>query len=159
MNVQAIMTRSPYFATAHSSLADVARIMADHEVGIVPIVDAEKRVVGILTDRDICKAVATMNRLPSEVSAASVAVKPAATCGVEEDLQSVLRTMRIRHIRRLPAVDKENRLQGILSMDDVILHAEEKGMRTETVTFSDAVRTLKGIYSNRPLPGPSIIRA
>jgi predicted transcriptional regulator len=121
-------------------------------------VDADKRVVGILTDRDICKAVATLNRLASDVPAVSLATKPVVTCGVDEDLQSVLQTMRTRHIRRLPAVDSANKLQGILSMDDVILHAEERGIRAQTVTFADAVRTLKGIYSTRPLPATSIVR-
>jgi CBS domain-containing protein len=159
VNVEAIMTRSPCFATGHATVADVARIMADHEVGLVPIIDASRIVIGVLTDRDICKAVATMNRPASEVPAMTLATKSVVTCGAEEDVQSALKAMRTRHIRRLPVVDKEGKLQGVLSMDDVILGAEEVIFGAPaTIPFSDAVRTLKEIYANRPLRESTLIR-
>lgn len=160
MNIQAIMSRSPYFATTHATVADVARIMAEHEVGLIPIIDGSRHVTGVLTDRDICKAVATMTRPATEVPALSLATKPVVTCGAEEDVQSALKTMRIRHIRRLPVVDKEGKLQGVLSMDDVILGAEEAVLGAPaTIPFGDAIRTLKGIYANRPVHGSTVIRA
>ena len=147
MNVQAIMTSSPYFATRHATIGDIAKIMADHEIGVVPIIDADRRVLGILTDRDLCKAIATMDRPASEISALELASKPVISCGPEEELESALKTMRTRHIRRLPVVDKDGALQGILSIDDVVLRSEEAMEKGESsVSFGDAVRTLKAIY-------------
>ncbi len=151
MNVQAIMTSSPYFATRHATIGDVAKIMADHEIGVVPIVDAARRILGILTDRDLCKAIATMDRPASEIPALALASKPVISCGPEEELESALKTMRTRHIRRLPVVDPDGTLQGILSIDDVVLRSEEKLEKNQSsVSFGDAVQTLKAIYGVRP---------
>jgi CBS domain-containing protein len=150
MNVQAIMTSSPYFATRRATIADIAKIMADHEIGVVPIVDAANRVLGILTDRDLCKAIATMNRPASEIPAFRLASKPVVTCGPEEELESALKTMRNHHIRRLPVVDEDGKLQGILSIDDVVLRSEDAREKSQSsVSFGDAVRTLKAIYGTR----------
>lgn len=150
MNVQAIMTSSPFFATRQATVSEIAKIMAEHEIGVVPIVDEAHRVLGILTDRDVCKAIATTNCAACEIPALGLASKPVITCEPEEELESALKTMRHYHIRRLPVVDKEGKLQGILSIDDVVLRSEE-AMETShsAVSFGDAVRTLKAIYGER----------
>ncbi len=151
MNVQTLMTGSPFFAAENATVSQVAKIMAEREVGVVPIVDASRRVLGILTDRDICKAIATTNCAACEIPALGLASRPVITCGPEEELESALKTMRHHHIRRLPVVDAEGRLQGILSIDDVVLRSEEAMERSQSaVSFGDAVRTLKAIYGERP---------
>src|SRR5512146_1510339 len=119
MNVEAIMTPSPFFATRDATVSEVAKIMAEKEVGVVPIVDEDHRALGIVTDRDVCKAIATTNCAACEIPALNLASKPAITCGPDEELESALKTMRHHHIRRLPVVDTEGKLQGILSIDDV----------------------------------------
>ncbi len=150
MNVQAIMTSSPFFATRDATVSDIAKVMAEKEVGVVPIVDEDHRPLGILTDRDICKAIATTNCAACEIPALNLASRPVITCGPEEELESALKTMRERHIRRLPVVDKSGKLRGILSIDDVVLRSEEAMEVTHsTISFGDAVRTLKAIYGER----------
>lgn len=151
MNVQAIMTASPFFATEDATVSEIAKLMAEKEIGCVPILDAALRVVGILTDRDICKAIATSNCAACEIPALQLSSKPVITCGPAEELESALRTMRQHHIRRLPVVDARGRLQGILSIDDVVLRSEaEMEKHQSVVSFGDAVRTLKAIYGERP---------
>jgi CBS domain-containing protein len=160
MNVRAIMTSSPYCAARNASVADVARLMADREIGVVPIVDDDRRVLGILTDRDLCKAIAKMDRPGSEISALNLASKPVVSCGPEEELESALKTMRTRHIRRLPVVDKDGKLQGILSIDDVVLRSEDAREKSQSaVSFGDAVRTLKAIYGSRTTRRQRIVSA
>jgi len=150
MKVQVIMTPSPFFATRDATVSEVARIMAEKEVGVVPIVDEAHRVLGILTDRDVCKAIATTNCAACEIPALNLASKPVITCGPEEELESALKTMRHHHIRRLPVVDGKGKLRGILSIDDVVLRSEEAMEASHsTVSFGDAVRTLKAIYGER----------
>jgi CBS domain-containing protein len=158
MKVQAIMTSSPFFATRYATISEIAKIMADHEIGVVPIVNGAHHVVGILTDRDLCKAIATMNRPASEIAALGLASKPVISCGPEEELESALKTMRHHRIRRLPVVDKDGRLQGILSIDDVVLRSEE-AMETShsAISFGDTVRTLKAIYGERAPRRPRVI--
>ena len=151
MNVHAIMTSSPFFATRDATVSDVARIMAEKEVGVVPIVDESHRVLGILTDRDVCKAIATTHCAACEIPALNLASRPVVSCGPEEELEHALKTMRERHIRRLPVVDAKGKLQGILSIDDVVLRSEEAMETTHSaISFGDAVRTLKAIYGERP---------
>lgn len=151
MNVKTIMTASPFFATEDATVSGIARIMAEKEVGVVPIVDSALRVMGIITDRDVCKAIATSNCAACEIPALQLSSKPVITCGPEEELESALKTMRQNHIRRLPVVDAQGRLQGILSIDDVVLRSEEEMEKSRSVvSFGDAVRTLKAIYGERP---------
>ena len=149
MNVESIMTPSPYCATGDATISEIAKLMAEHEIGVVPIINGENRVVGILTDRDICKAIATANRPACDMPATGIASKPVISCGPKEELESALRTMRLHHIRRLPVVNGHGKLLGILSIDDVVLRSEE-AMETGQVSFGDAVRTLKAIYGERP---------
>ena len=157
MKVRTIMTPSPFFATEESSISDVARIMAEKEIGVVPIVDEAHRVVGILTDRDVCKAIAITNCRACEMPALELANTSVITCGPDEELESALRTMRQHHIRRLPVLDAERKLTGILSIDDVVLRAEEAMEASHSaVSFSDAVHTLKVIYGERPQRKPRV---
>jgi CBS domain-containing protein len=146
------MTSTPKYATPQSTVAEVAGTMAKLEIGVLPIVDISGRVLAIITDRDICKGVATMNRPARDVPALSLATKTVACCGPLDDLQSALQTMERNHVRRLPVVDQDGRLRGILSMDDVILKAEDGKLNiANAVTFGEAVSTLKTIYSHRPV--------
>jgi CBS domain-containing protein len=156
MNVQAMMTRNVKFVGSNATLADAARVMAQNNVGIAPIVDVEKKVLGMVTDRDICLAMATAIRLPTQISVEKIMSRRVFSCGPDEDLDSALQTMQTRKVRRLPVVDGEGRLQGILSMDDVIVHAENKtGAKAPELGYGRTVETLKAICSRavhaRPL--------
>jgi predicted transcriptional regulator len=79
-------------------------------------------VVGMITDRDICMAVGTRNRLPSEISVFEVKAEPQAlyACAPDDDIHAALKTMRTYGVRRLPVVNAAGGLEGILTFDDVI---------------------------------------
>jgi CBS domain-containing protein len=150
MNVQAIMTSEPFFATRDATVSEIAKIMADKEVGVVPIVDEARRPLGMLTDRDVCKAIASTNCAACEIPALNLASRPVISCAPDEELETALKTMRDHHIRRLAVVDRSGKLRGILSIDDVVLRSEEAmEVSHSTISFGDAVRTLKAIYGER----------
>ena len=156
MNVQAVMTRNVKFVGSNATLADAARVMAQNNVGIVPVVDPEKRVLGMITDRDICLAMANATRLPTQMFVEKVMSRRVFSCATGDDLDSALQTMETRKVRRLPVLDAEGKLQGILSMDDVVVAAEVKaGARTPELGYGRTVETLKAICSRavhtRPL--------
>lgn len=158
MNVQAVMTRNVKFAGSNATLADAARVMAENNVGIVPIVDPDKKVLGMITDRDICLAMATATRLPSQISVEKVMSRRVFACSSNEDLDSALRTMQNKKVRRLPVLDDDGKLQGILSMDDVVVHAEVKtGAKTPELGYGRTVETLKAIYSRAVQTRPLVI--
>ena len=104
-----------------ADLASAAKIMWDCDCGVVPVVNEERRVVGMLTDRDICIAAATRTATPAQIQVKDVMSKNTAVCVAEDDVLTVLKTMKERRVRRLPVVDAQGRLAGIISMNDVVM--------------------------------------
>jgi CBS domain-containing protein len=149
MNVQSVMEKNVKFSGVQDSLADVARVMGENDCGAVPIVDENKKVVGMVTDRDICLAMAAAERLPSRIPVREVMAKKVFSCGPSDEIGDALQVMQKNKVRRLPVLD-DGKLTGILSMDDVILHTESRRGKPAEIGYGDAVRTLKAIYRRTP---------
>ena len=115
MKVRDLMRSIPRHTTMGESLASAGRTMAEAGVGVLPVVDADHRVVGVLTDRDVCCAVARANRRPSELRVEEVASAPPWVCEAGDELSAALATMRTYAVRRLPVVDPLDRLEVILA--------------------------------------------
>lgn len=126
MKVRELMREVPRYTTAGESLASAGRTMAEAGVGVLPVVDQEHRVVAVLTDRDICCVLAKANRRPSELRVEEAASSPPWVCEPGDDLETALGTMRLHGIRRLPVVDALDRLEGLLSLDEVVLAAKAR---------------------------------
>jgi len=149
MRVSDFMMRTPASCTPETNLGAAVEILWNRNCGILPVVDADNRVTSVITDRDICIALGTRNRLPGEITVGEVARKPVFCCTPTDQIHDTLKTMGLEKVRRLPVVDREGKLLGILSMDDIVLHA-----RAEKVTeFSsdDVMKALEAIYG-RNLP-------
>jgi CBS domain-containing protein len=125
MTVKELQTSDVKAASPDTDLATVAKMMWDGDCGAVPVVNEDRKVIGIITDRDIAIATATRSKTPAEIRAGEVitgnhtihAVKP------DDDVRVALRTMRKHKVRRLPVVDQQQRLAGILSINDLAIHA------------------------------------
>jgi CBS domain-containing protein len=124
MKLKEICTWEPWVCPADGTLADAAQIMWDGDCGSVPIVDAERKVVGMISDRDITIAALTKDRSPSMVGVREVMSGNVYSCGPEDDVRDALRTMGERRVRRLPVIDEHGTLKGILSISDCICHAK-----------------------------------
>jgi CBS domain-containing protein len=105
-------------------LAAVAKIMWDCDCGTVPVVTEELKVIGMITDRDICIAAATRSTAPGNIRVRDVMVGQVYTCFLEDDVRTVLKAMRARRVRRLPVLDQQQRLVGIISTNDLVARAE-----------------------------------
>ena len=146
MKVRELMRSIPRHTTAAESLASAGRTMAEAGVGVLPVIDAERRVVGVITDRDVCCAVARENRRPSDLRVADVASVPPWVCEPGDDLSTALATMRTHAVRRLPVVDAFDRLEGILSLDEVVLSSHLlAGDRMAAPVHAEVVETLQAI--------------
>ena len=151
MKIRALMTKPVRYVGPKSDLAFAGRVMAENDCGALPVVDEMGRVVGILTDRDICLALSAKNRLAAEVPVAEVMSTRVYFCGTDDDVQTALRTMQNKQVRRLPVLNENGKLQGILSMDDIVLRASSAGAATPPeITSGEALDTLQGIYKSRP---------
>jgi len=119
MKVAQLMTRSPKSCGVHESLARAAQIMWETDCGCVPVVDESSAVVGLLTDRDICMAAYTQGRSLSDIGVQSAMARHVSTCGAKDSLRTALERMLAARVRRLPVVDEDNKLVGVVSLGDV----------------------------------------
>jgi CBS domain-containing protein len=123
MKVKDVCTKEPWICPMNGTLADAARIMWDGDCGAVPVVDAEGKVVGMISDRDITLAALTKDRPPRSVEVREVMTGKVHTCSDEDDVRLALRTMGEQRVRRLPVVDAAGTITGILSISDCIRRA------------------------------------
>jgi len=126
MKVFEVMTIDVGFCGLEETLTKAAEIMRQKDCGIVPVVTKEKHVAGVITDRDICLATATLNRRTSSIKAEDMNLRPVKMCAPEDDVKDALRRMRKYKIKRLCVVNHEKELVGIVSLSDILLKAGEK---------------------------------
>jgi CBS domain-containing protein len=127
-----------------TNLGAVAEMLFERNCGILPIIDASRKVVGVITDRDVAIALGTRNRLAGEITAAEVATGKVESCKPTDSLRWAMDLMAEGRVRRLVVVNDENQLEGILSMDDVVRYAESQP--TPDVSADDVLRTLQALY-------------
>jgi CBS domain-containing protein len=146
MRVRNLMRPVPLYAAPWESLAVAGRTMTDAGVGVLPVIDADRRVVAVLTDRDVCCALTRHERLAREIRVAEVASAPPITCRADDEISTALDVMRAFSVRRLPVVDEHGLLEGILSLDEVVLAAHLLS-RDELggPVYADVVETLQAI--------------
>jgi len=131
MKVAELMTRDVKSCSPHDFLQAAARIMWENDCGCVPVVDRESKIVGIITDRDICMAAYTQGVPLHQIRIDSVMAPKVAACASDDDLAEAQELMRQNKVHRLPVADPEGRLIGILSVSDIVMEAERqrKGQR------------------------------
>jgi CBS domain-containing protein len=125
--------------------------MWDGDCGVVPVVNEERKVVGMLTDRDICIAAATRTAAPAEIRVRDVMSKDTAVCVAEDDVLTVLKTMKDRRVRRLPVVDAQGRLAGIISLNDMVMRtARRPGAGVSGDVFLETLRSISA-HTHEPV--------
>jgi CBS domain-containing protein len=123
--VSEAMTPGVQSVTLTQSLADAAEIMKQNDVGSLPVVDDDRRLVGILTDRDIVLRAVAERVDPQSVKVGDVASRDLVTVEPEQDLDEALLLMAQHQVRRLPVVEQD-RLVGMLAQADAAIDAKEK---------------------------------
>jgi len=125
-----------------TNLAEAVRDMWEADCGALPVVNDEGRVTGMITDRDICIALATRDRVADRIAVREVTRNQAYTCLLDDDATAALHAMKAHKIRRLPVVDGEGHVRGMLSLNDIVTHA---GAASPT----EVVSTLASICEHR----------
>jgi CBS domain-containing protein len=124
--VRDIMTPDPACVTASDSVLEAARIMKREDTGVVPVVD-DKKLVGMITDRDIVVRLVADGRNPLDCRVNEAMTKNVRSIGEDTTINDVLETMKGANVRRVPVVDRDNRIVGIVSMADLAMESSEKG--------------------------------
>jgi CBS domain-containing protein len=123
-SIRDLMTDKVCSIDADKSVAYAAQMMRDEDVGLAPIVEGD-RLVGTLTDRDIAIRVVAESRDPESTNVREVASTDLVTVDPQQDLDEALRLMAQHQIRRLPVVEEDGKLVGIVAQADVARHGDD----------------------------------
>lgn len=124
LTAREVMTADVKSVSPESSLADVARIMKDENCGIVPVIDDDRRLRGVVTDRDIVLRTLAEGKNPNDVRVGELMTDDVNGVTPEETVCEVIELMGSKQVRRVPVVDRDDRLLGIISLADVANRAD-----------------------------------
>jgi CBS domain-containing protein len=125
--VREVMTDSPRCVTLETPISEAAQLMESEDVGSLPVLEGDE-LAGMITDRDIVIRAIAKGKDPRGMPVREIASREVITVYAEDDLSNALEKMASRQVRRLPVVDDENRLVGVLAQADVALEAKEKAV-------------------------------
>jgi len=125
--VHEAMTDRPRCVTPDTPVSEAAELMASEDVGSLPILDGDK-LAGVVTDRDIVVRAVAKRKDPQGMPVREVATHDPVTVRQDEDLSEALKLMAAYQVRRLPVVDQDDRLVGVLAQADIALGAKEKAV-------------------------------
>lgn len=120
LEVGDLMTRNVVSVRASEPLSTAAKLLWDYDCGVIPVLeDVGERVVGMVTDRDICMATWSRNLAPSQIFTAEAMSQGLVYCSPTDSIEAAESIMRSRKVRRLPVLDAGGRIVGILSVTDI----------------------------------------
>jgi CBS domain-containing protein len=154
MTIEPLMSRHVHYCRPDHTLDYAASSMWDHDCGCLPVCvdDGEPRVIGMLTDRDICMAAYTRGVPLGGASVASAMSSEVNSCSPHATLAYVEELMRTHRIRRIPVVDALGRLVGIITLTDLARRAQEKSAVQRTLSGARIARTLANVTAPRESP-------
>lgn len=147
MKIHEIMSEPVVTCQPETTLAAAARMMREADYGTLPVVDAAGHVAGIITDRDICLALAGSARNPSRIAVHEVMTRRLVTVQTTDTIHTALATMKTARVRRLPVLDTFGHLKGILSIEDVVV----RGLESGGVGTDEIIMALRTMYERRPV--------
>jgi CBS domain-containing protein len=123
-SIKDVMTSDPRTVDADQPVAYAAKMMRDEDVGLAPVVEGDK-LIGMLTDRDIAIRVVAEGKDPNQVTVREVASNQVVTIDPQQDLSEALRIMAKHQVRRLPVVEEDGRLVGVVAQADVAREGDD----------------------------------
>jgi CBS domain-containing protein len=122
-----VMTENPVCCLPSDTVSKVAELMKSKNIGPVPIIENEqtKKLVGIVTDRDLALKIVADARDPRSMKAEDVMTREVVTCRAEDDLQNAMDAMSGHKLRRIPVIDNNNRIVGIIAQADVATRVDQ----------------------------------
>ena len=154
MRIRDIMSRPAVVCRRSETLSAAARLMWEHDCGVVPVVDDDGRIAGILTDRDICMGAYTHGKSLNEIPVTEAMSTNVFSCRAGDFLEPTIRTMAESQVRRLPVLDADDRPVGVVSFSDLVRHASTV-VHGEGIDY-DVIKGFAAITrSPRQVPAPA----
>lgn len=124
MQISEVMTRDVRIASPEDTLQKAAGMMADLDIGVLPVGDGD-RLVGVLTDRDITVRAVAQGKVPADCKVRDVMSSDLKYCFEDQSTDEIARNMADLQVRRLPVVNREKRLVGIVALGDLATSAAQ----------------------------------
>jgi CBS domain-containing protein len=159
MRVKDLMTSTVHICHERDMLDRPAQIMWDHDCGVVPVVNDDGRVVGMITDRDICMAAHFRGRPITAIQVGTVMSRELCACQPDDQVLDAERLMSSRQVHRLPILNTDGSLAGLLSISDIARRRPRQGgegARQRTGWNAEIIETMAAIWEPRhhePLTG------
>jgi CBS domain-containing protein len=147
MKTEQLMTRNVATCSAGDSLEYAAHLMWDRDVGCVVVTDAEKKPIGMITDRDVAMAAYTQGALLRNIRVESVMARNVWACSLNTSLREVEDKMRTAQVRRLPVLGFDGELVGIVTLADIARSSQSSPLRV--TELPGLARTLASITERR----------
>jgi CBS domain-containing protein len=150
MKVRDLQTSDVQAVNPDTNLAAAAHIMWECDCGVVPVIDHERHLVGMITDRDIAIAATTRSAAPADIQVRHVmSTGELYSCRPDDDVRIALASMGEHRVRRLPVTDRENHLVGILSLNDLVRRVENRaGAQVPGNEFIEALQAISAPVSH-----------
>ena len=148
MKVADLMSKNVACVRMSENLGAAAKIMWDCDCGTVPVLDdSGEKLVGMVTDRDVCMATWSKDGPPSSIKVSEAMSRRVSSCSPNDELSTAEGVMRTRQVRRVPVVDSSGKVVGVLSLADIAREAEREHSRRERqqVTAEEIAATLANV--------------
>jgi CBS domain-containing protein len=142
MRIKEIMSHPAVTCPMTCTLDQAARLMWEFDCGIIPVIDEEGRLAGVVTDRDICMAAYTQGRALNAIPVTTAMAKSAVAVHAGDSIEQAEELMRESQVRRLPVLDEDGRPAGLVSLNDLArlaARAKKSGVDRELVATLAAV--------------------
>jgi len=155
MKISKIMKTDVEVCGLDDNLAAAASRMWDCDIGCLPVLDDSGQVIGMVTDRDICMAAMTRGQVLRDIPVSVAMAREVLSCPPDATLVEAEEIMRSGQVRRLPVIDSDGSLVGIVSLNDLALLAEqEMGRKNKELSAQEVAATLAAICSPRAAAEP-----
>jgi CBS domain-containing protein len=149
VKIDKLIVKSVLTCYPEDNLCAPARAMWEGDCGSIPVVDSWSRVIGMITDRDICMAAYTQGRPLHEIRVQDVMSKTVVSCTTTDSLEQAEELMRRNKVRRLPVLDADRKLVGLLSLNDIARGALAEPLASRDARMQDAGQLLAEVGEPR----------
>jgi CBS-domain-containing membrane protein len=152
MKVKEVMMGTPYYCQSETNLGSATELMWNANCGFLPVEATDGKVIGVITDRDICIALGTRSRVAGDIAVGEVMSGKLYSCAPDDDIHLALQTLKEGKVRRLPVIAQKGSLVGVISMDDILLRTEPMSLGREPELSSDEVVRAYRAITQRQVP-------
>ena len=146
MNISQVMKFNVESCHMDDNLNMVAEKMSNRDVGCLPVINNSQQVIGMITDRDICMAAYKQRKMLADIAVSASMSRELFACHAEDTVAKAEGMMRMHKVRRLPVIDTDGKLLGIVSLDDFASEVErELAVRSHEITPQEVTATLASV--------------